>query len=542
MNILNNFPRPFKPTPEQVNVITEIEHAFNEGHKFVIVCAPTGSGKSFFSKTLANCTSKPNGILESSINNSDAFRRDHTGKYLLEDELKDQPPFGAFALTITKSLQDQYKELFQDSEVLKGKANYKCTVDERYDVSLAPCIFDADLKTKCLLECSCPYYENRKKTLLNNFGVLNYSMFLSLPDHVKKKEYIVCDEASEIEDELVKRFSRTLPFKFLKKLGYSEDNIPFDNYFKFKIWLNELNGRIFDEIELIKTALKNTSKKGAIPQSEQNKFTLFNNIYMQMEATAETWDQCEYIIETDSDNIYIKPFKVDVLANHIFNLGEKIVLMSATIIDPENFAKTLGIKKFKYIEAKSLFDPKKAPIYVDTKNRINHRNLKDKLPHIKNMIIKICDTHKKEKGIIHTHTMQITEYLREYIDDPRFLFRFPGTDNETIIKQHIESPEPTILVSPSMAFGVDLKGDLAKFQIVAKAAYLPLKDERIKRLFEEDPEWYSNKMLNNLIQACGRGVRNRDDECVTYILDASIYDCVMRSKHKLPEYFKNRFV
>ena len=132
--------------------------------------------------------------------------------------------------------------------------------------------------------------------------------------------------------------------------------------------------------------------------------------------------------------------------------------------------------------------------------------------------------------------------MRDNIEDPRFLFRLDGADNEQILKQHIESPEPTILVSPSMSYGVDLKGDLAKFQIVCKASYMPLHDERIKRLFKEDKDWYVNKMLNNLIQACGRGVRSKKDKCLTYILDGSITDAVIRNANKLPKYFLRRFV
>jgi Rad3-related DNA helicase len=138
--------------------------------------------------------------------------------------------------------------------------------------------------------------------------------------------------------------------------------------------------------------------------------------------------------------------------------------------------------------------------------------------------------------------MEITQYLREHIDDPRFLFRLDGANNEQIIKQHIESKEPTVLVSPSMTYGVDLKEDLARFQIISKASYMPLNDERIKRLFKEDPSWYVNKMLNHLIQACGRGVRTKNDKCVTYILDGTITDAVLRNAKKLPKYFIRRFV
>ena len=57
-----------------------------------------------------------------------------------------------------------------------------------------------------------------------------------------------------------------------------------------------------------------------------------------------------------------------------------------------------------------------------------------------------------------------------------------------------------------------------------------------------DFNWYTNKMLISLVQACGRGIRSKDDHCITYILDGSIYDAVVNNKNKLPKYFIDRFV
>jgi Rad3-related DNA helicase len=55
--------------------------------------------------------------------------------------------------------------------------------------------------------------------LVEKFGVLNYKMFLSLPGHVKRKNFIICDEASELEDEIVKQYSVFIDPDRLKLLG-----------------------------------------------------------------------------------------------------------------------------------------------------------------------------------------------------------------------------------------------------------------------------------------------------------------------------------
>ena len=236
------------------------------------------------------------------------------------------------------------------------------------------------------------------------------------------------------------------------------------------------------------------------------------------------------------------PLKVDKLANHLFKHADKVILMSATIIDPNNFCKSLGIKKFKYVEAESSFDAKNAPIYCNTKVKLNYHNLKRSLPKIINQIKDIVDYHKSDKGIIHTHNNTITSFLCNKLNDSRYLIREPGVRNEIILEQHYNNPDPTVLVSPSMSHGVDLRDDLARFQIIVKAPYLPTKDKRIEKLMKDDFNWYMNKMLCSLIQSCGRGVRSHKDHCVTYILDGSIAESVVNNRHKLPKYFIDRFL
>ena len=64
---------------------------------------------------------------------------------------------------------------------------------------------------------------------------------------------------------------------------------------------------------------------------------------------------------------------------------------------------------------------------------------------------------------------------------------------------------------------------------------------RIENLMKEDFDWYQNKMLCSLIQACGRGIRSHKDHCITYILDAAIVESIVKNRHKLPKYYLDRF-
>ena len=528
MNLLTNFPQGFEPTTQQVDLLQQIDRAFASGKKFVICCAPTGSGKSFLSKTLANSAHDPSAEFVRLIESYDAFRQDQYGDFTHREECEKQPAFGAFALTITKNLQDQYQQLFDDTGVCKGKSNYLCTVDSKFSVDVAPCIYLTDLKDTCIAKNTCPYISARSNMLVSKFAALNYSMFMSLPDHVKRREYIVCDEASELEDELVKRYSRELNYKVLKKLNINPATVPTNNYTKFGAWLGGTFSDILaTNIHEVQARLKR--KKNETQLADRQRYTLLKNLHISIQTTIDTWGECEYLIERTEESITLKPLRVDNLSKYVFDFADRVLLMSATIIDHASFAKTLGIKDYTYIEVDSTFDPKQAPIFCNGRIKLNHKNIRENLPRIARQIADICKHHTDVKGVIHTHTHEITEYLRNVLTGPRFIFREAGVNNEQIIKQHLESSDNTVLVSPSLTLGVDLKDELARFQVLVKAAYLPLGDERIKRLFKEDSNWYQNKMLNNLIQACGRGVRSRNDHCVTYVLDGCITDEIGRA-------------
>jgi len=546
-NLLQHFPESYTPNTAQVKLLASIDQAFEDGYKFVVCCAPTGSGKSFISKTISNSSKEPSKEFVELITSYNAFKHSHGGGYVNADECSDTPSFGAFALTITKTLQDQYKEMFDDISVLKGKSNYQCAIDDSYNVDMAPCTLLKSIKEDCWSKNKCPYYNARNQALISSFATLNYNMFFSLPNHVKKREYLVCDEASELEDQLVKQFTCTVNFDTLKK---SEINIPpFDssNYSKALKWVSLMSVRVSERIDEVKDIITKGSKgiktlsKNFI-DARKAEMLVLRALQTKLVILEETWSFCEYIFETDFKSITFVPLKVDKLSRFLFNFGEKVVLMSATIIDHKNYCKSLGIDHYKYIEVDSSFDAKNAPIYVNTKVKLCYSNLNQNLPKIKKQIMEICEFHKNEKGLIHTHTNIITNYLNKNINEKRFLFREPGVNNEDILQHHYESSDPTVLVSPSMGYGVDLKDDLARFQIIIKAPYLPMNDKRIEKLMKLDASWYTNKMLGTLIQSCGRAVRSKLDYCATYILDGAIIESVIKNKNKLPKYFLDRFV
>lgn len=536
---LNHFPKEYNPSNQQIKLIKNVEKAFNKGKKFVIACAPTGSGKSFLAKTLAGISNKPSPQFVELINSYKAYKQDFSGNFVHEVECLSSPPFGAFALTITKSLQDQYLKLFHDTSILKGKTNYICDVDQNFDVETAPCLFVSKIKDDCWEKNRCPYYNARNTALTSQFAALNYKMFLSLPRHLKRKNFLICDEASELEDELVKRFSAEVNYDRLKNYGIDYKTLTTESYEKTRSWVNDLNFNINEKINTL--IVKAGKKHNNLSQPDRIKLLYLKNIANALMSVDSLWKDCEFIIDRDSKKVTFTPLKVDKLSKNIFDYGDNVLLMSATIIDHKNFAKTLGITDYEYVEVDSDFDAAKSPIHVTSKNKLNYKNLKIVLPDIVDQIKQIVEFHKNDKGIIHTHTQEITNILQEKLSsNRRFLFRDLASNNENILNEHFKSDFPTILVSPSLAYGIDLKDDLARFQIIVKLPFPPLSVKRIKKLFDIDKSWYENKMLNSIVQMCGRATRSKHDFSTTYVLDGNIVNVLKRTKDKLPQYFIDR--
>ena len=101
------------------------------------------------------------------------------------------------------------------------------------------------------------------------------------------------------------------------------------------------------------------------------------------------------------------------------------------------------------------------------------------------------------------------------------------------------SPDATVLVSPSMSEGVDLRDDLARFQILLKVPYPSLGDKLVRKRMHKWSWWYPMQTVKTVVQAVGRAIRNEDDHAVTYILDADWRRFYGQNKELFPAAFKD---
>ena len=148
--------------------------------------------------------------------------------------------------------------------------------------------------------------------------------------------------------------------------------------------------------------------------------------------------------------------------------------------------------------------------------------------------------HKNEKGIIHCHSYKIVKYLQENLQSPRLLFH-DSTNRDLVLKAHILSTKATVILSPSMEEGVDLKNELSRFQIICKIPYPYLGDKLITQRMKRWKWWYSYETIKKIVQSIGRSIRNKKDYAKTYILDNCWKDFYLRNERTFPVNFNKFF-
>ena len=111
-----------------------------------------------------------------------------------------------------------------------------------------------------------------------------------------------------------------------------------------------------------------------------------------------------------------------------------------------------------------------------------------------------------------------------------------GDDRNAVLKQFSESSENIILIGASIKDGVDFKGDLCRFQIIFKVPY-PQLNEQVKYRKALDKSWYYYQAVMAIMQAYGRGIRDKDDWCVMYIIDSDFINLFDFNRGFFNEYF-----
>ena len=512
---VRNFPFE-SPRPEQIETISEITDAIGRGYKYIVLEAGTGTGKSAIAKTLTD----------------------------IYDE--------SYILTSTKQLQDQYLRDFDGITLVKGRSNFNCLHYLARDCSMGKCIAEGhrcrfslkDRDDEITEDNTCPYYYQKYLALNSRCVISNYHYMILELNYVKdfqKRNLLICDEAHNLESTLMDRLTLEFSKSDLKEylnLDLTEELLERLDSQKRTCWL-DFGGDIREAYisELIRIENLDTPGLASRIAFIRNQISDCSRFMAHLATDPDVWI---FDWDDESETVQFKPLKVDNYAKSIlFDHADAVILMSATILDYGLFAEWLGIDEGEIypIRRKSPFDISKNPIKTFSDYNLSSVYIERNSIRSLDQIREILNAHRDEKGIVHTVSGRCRDFLAENLDSDR-LITHNTKDKVTRLDEFKSSNDPLVLVSPSLGEGVDLPGDLCRFQIIYKIPFPDWGDRQIQRRVSIDPLWYSYRTALNLVQFHGRGMRFEDDYCMTYVIDSRFSGYVMTNPF-IPDTFRD---
>lgn len=485
--------------------------AFSRGKRFVVIEAPTGAGKSAMAVALSTEANS------------------------------------AFILTAQKLLQDQYLRDFPHLAMMKGRSNYDCLVAPTH-AAAAPCIVGRRFP-----ECGdCPYFTAKDVAIAADGTIMNYAYYLAELNHAGgfgPRELLVLDEAHGAESALMNFVQVSIDDQGLGRAGITT---------RVPSALDELG--LFDFAEDLVPDLLERSRElesrlheGKIPQAaavqqmqvKQWCDQLVDRLELLRDSRYE--DFVEWTVERrHSDRGGVLTFKPVTVApfaeSHLFRFGERVLMLSATILDAPTYLRSLGIRAedAEVISVASTFPPENRPVVLRPAARLTRHYLDKELPKLVAEISDIMAAHPDEKGVIHAHSYRIAGYIAANLPAPkraRLVTHYSSDGRDAALDTHIASDGPTVLLTPSMTEGIDLADDLSRWQVICKIPYPYLGDPQIAARQKIDPAWYDWRTCLTVVQGYGRSVRSERDHAVTYVLDADFPKFFGRHRKRFPPWF-----
>jgi Rad3-related DNA helicase len=423
--------------------------------KWLIICAPTGSGKSAWAAE----ASKSHKVL---------------------------------TLVETKSLQSaNYRDTYK-FDILYGKSNYRC--EDEKGKRLFWTAFDCGNP-----DCNCEYNQ-RVTECLDSYRVsLNYAKYLMSPAFTDghSPDILFLDEAHNLPEICTEWMGLTIRWdnEFIRQPAPSSTM--------------QLNyAEAIHYIGIVRQALLSNKPHR---ENDLEKWRKWKRLSQRVELTFGLIDGREprdWYFLADPDKLLIKPFTAKYHFQQLFDKASKIVLMSATI-DP-SITKRLGIgdNEFDFYEVPNPWPVPSRIIYDLDCPRMNFSASKGDRDYQARMIALVCKSDKS--GIIHVSSKRQAYNLADKLAEMGIETWFPtdgiGTDKQ--LQEWYEYRRPGLYcISWCFHEGVDLGGD--DINIIAKVPYGDISDHYEKAKADYDKGWYFKQAAYRIMQACGRNRRGK---------------------------------
>lgn len=556
--------------------------AFNSGKRIVIIEAPTGSGKSPVAMTLANMVGTSYYLTITKIL-QDQLTNDFGEESGYDDPIIELKGRNAYPCTFWNKYGQTYvdKKLWSASDLVDMRKNHgncgdgfcrtkwnqdpgkkkirkhkcdRCFTSPPDDIKQF--IHGVALPMGTLPSLpqgtefsTCPYYEQVFKAVSNRKCVMNFSSFLfqtSLtPRFNTPRNLMIIDECHNVEPILLDFVSLTINDMQLQQHGIFIPEL--DTAHAYAVFFTD--SKIQETLlEIIKQAQADEKNKLIDELSRTlKKYEMFMN---HVTTTGAEW-VCEYEEKKDGKGfvahrtVTLRPvFATSFPEDLLFKYADKILMMSATVLDVGVMCRSLGIERSEVaaFRMKNRFPADKRPIYLERVAKMTGGKAKmgTWMPKVVRRVDEIVAEYPKEHGIIHTHNFAIMDNILSQCHPAtrsRLIHQRDFRDKAELLAHHARTPH-SVIIAPAMHEGIDLSDDLSRFQIICKVPYPNCFDnEQLARRVEIDRKYYEWLTALKLVQSYGRSIRSIDDYADTYILDEAIDRFIRVTKKMLPDWF-----
>ncbi len=523
------------PRPDQTKLLEFSKSCVLSNKKFIMIDAPVGIGKSYYAVMFM-----------------DWFKTNYDRSAQFD------------ILTNSKILQEQYTNDFDFINSLWGKGSYQCeTHNTDCGTGSEWCRIQ---NTKCP---ECPYAIAKSRFEMGDVALTNFHLFLTYKLYMpmawkRTSRVLIIDEAHDFDSVFCDFVTTKISKPLLKRNGFNDDEIsralnvfgrnPEDLFPEdFVQIVND------DFLPIVKSVINRLSREAedrniqAINylQSLGNNFIKWERLAEEYNKLPDNWIvEIERIKKTSKDGIPMDEYyeftaqpvwAYPYLDEVVWSRYDYIIFMSGTILDKNLFSKMNGldVALSEYISIPSPFPVENRPIYYFFNSGKQTFKTKELVwAQQKQTLAKVLKKHKKDKGIIHTANYEIQGWVNKAFDEDRILTHDSSNRSE-ILQQHYNAERATVLVSPSMMTGVDLKDDYSRHQTILKIPYPNLGSKKIKKRMDTIKDWYTLKTVQDLIQMYGRSIRSIDDKAETYILDTCFGDVLKWGGKWIPQWIKD---
>ena len=559
------------PRPVQIEIIKEILSAIKKGYKNIILEAGTGIGKSAIATTISNyfddsyIITMTNQLLQQYLYDFEEIVNEIKGRSNYPCNYEGTCEECDVAKTNRKNWEEYLKKI---KEHKKNPNKYsKPEKPTKINKCSHTAIKYQNGKKIKINITDCPYIIALNEALSGRSVITNYDYLYYAGNYagiLPERDLIIFDESHNFENKIMQLTVRKLNRKTIYKEhqidifdGITEHNMKLKQLKTPNYWINVLEKIITDlkfkqdsyikqlqedllpsnptesDFKIVEKTLEDDDVYKGYQQSIDNYANLINVLddwVIEIPTKKEILADKTYLTNNKDSGLTVefKPLTVNDYTENLLHFGETRLFMTGTLGSKDMFCKWVGIdpKETYYIYQKSPFPVEHRPIIRDYAGKMSGRS-SDGEPNWKNedALLKIHDIledHPNEKGVIHVSSNEQAWYIfNELKRYTRRYFKVAyGKDREQHISDFEDDDTNMVLIGAGIKDGVDFKFDKCRFQILFKMPFPNLGGAQVNIRKRYDNTWYIYQTVMPLMQAYGRGIRDAEDYCTTYVLDS----------------------